>query len=202
MNKLPQITAKPGQFVAQEAERLRIAFVELVKVPLPAKQHSPTPFPVRGPIPAPSAEAVKLEKDHINQVSKAWGELIKLLDGNAIFKASKAKRAIAQGSAAPPKSKKARAWKSKSPSQSDRAVDGAEFEEDGIDWKVLTVRWCESTEAVVVWYYDVVEAEAGGIDEEQMIDAIDKGESYDCLEYSSVSEIKRWIACSENNLST
>ena len=84
-------------------------------------------------------------------------------------------RAIApQGSAAPPKSKKARARKSKSPSQSDRAVDGAEFEEDGIDWKVLTVRWCESTEAVVVWYYDVVEAEAGGIDEEQMADAIDK----------------------------
>ena len=78
MNNLPQITAKPGQSVAQEAERLRIAFDELVKVPLPAKQHSPTPFPVRGAIPAPSAEAVKLEKDHINQVSKVWAELIKV----------------------------------------------------------------------------------------------------------------------------
>ena len=198
MNNLPQITAKPGQSVAQEAERLRIAFVELVKVPLPAKQHSPTPFPVRGPIPAPSAEAVKLEKDHINQVSKAWGELIKVLDGSAVFKASKAKRAVAQGTA-PPKSKKARARKPKAPSHSDRAVEGAEFEEDGIDWKVLAVRWCESTEAVVVWYYDVVEAEAGGIDEEQMNDAIDKGDSYDCLEYSSVSEIKRWIECSSKS---
>ena len=41
MHNLPQITAKPGQSVAQEAERLRIAFVELVKVPLPAKQHHP-----------------------------------------------------------------------------------------------------------------------------------------------------------------
>ena len=86
----------------------------------------------------------------------------------------------------PPKCKKARARKPKAPSHSDRAVEGAEFEEDGIDWKVLAVRWCELTEAVVVWYYDVVEAEAGGIDEEQ-------GDSYDCLEYSSVSEIKRWI---------
>jgi hypothetical protein len=73
MNNLPQITAKPGQSVAQEAERLRIAFVELVKVPLPAKQHSPTPFPVRGAIPAPSAEAVKLEKDHNNQVLNSLG---------------------------------------------------------------------------------------------------------------------------------
>ncbi len=50
-----------------------------------------------------------------------------------------------------------------------------------------------------MWYYDVVEAEAGGIDEEQMIDAIDKGESYDCLEYSSLREIKRWIECSSKS---
>jgi hypothetical protein len=50
-----------------------------------------------------------------------------------------------------------------------------------------------------VWYYDVIEASAGGIDEEQMADAIDKGESYDFLEYSSVSEIKRWIECSGKN---
>ena len=120
-----------------------------MKVPLPAKQHSPTPFPVRGAISAPSAEAVKLEKDHINQVSKAWAELIKVLDGSAVFKASKAKRAVAQGAAVPPKSKKARARKPKAPSHSDRAVEGAEFEEDGIDWKVLAVLWCELTEAVV-----------------------------------------------------
>ena len=52
---------------------------------------------------------------------------------------------------------------------------------------------------MVVWYYDVVLAAAGGIDEEEMIDAIDKGDSFDCLEYSSVSEIKRWIECSGRN---
>ena len=204
MNNLPPITAKPGHSAEEEAERLRLAFVELVKVPLPSKQHAPTPFPVRGAIAAPSAEAVKLERDHIKKVSNAWGQLIEVLDGNAVFKAkaSKAKRAVAQGAALPPQGKKARTQKpkaAKTPSPSERAVEGAEFEEDGIDWKVLTVRWCGSTEAVVVWYYDVVEAAAGGIDEEQMIDAIDKGEFFDCLEYSSVSEIKRWIECSGKN---
>ena len=200
MNNLPPITAKPGHSAEEEAERLRIAFVELVGVTLPSKQHTPTPFPLRGAIAAPSADAVKLELEHIKKVSNAWGELIEVLDGNAVFKAkaSKAKRAVAPR-AAPPKGKKARAQKpkaAKTPSPSDRSVEGAEFEEDGIDWKVLTVRWCGSTESVVVWYYDVVEAAAGGIDEENMIDAIDNGESHDCLEYSSVSEIKRWIECS------
>jgi len=204
MNNLPQITAKPGHSTEEEAERLRVAFVELVKVPLPSKQHAPTPFPVRGAIAAPSADAVKLEQEHIKKVSNAWGELIEVLDGSAVFKAkaSKAKRAVAQGAAAPSKQKKARTQKpkaAKTPSHSDRAVEGAEFEEDGIDWKVLAVRWCGSTEAVVVWYYDVVLAAAGGIDEEEMIDAIDKGDSFDCLEYSSVSEIKRWIECSGRN---
>ena len=204
MNNLPQITAKPGHSAEEEAERLRIAFVELVKVPLSSKQHAPTPFPQREAIAAPSAEAAKLEQEHIKKVSNAWGELIEILDGNAVFKAkaSKAKRAVAPRAAAPRKDKKARAQKAKAaknPTPSERAVEGAEFEEDGIDWKVLAVRWCGSTESVVVWYYDVIEASAGGIDEEQMADAIDKGESYDFLEYSSVSEIKRWIGCSGKN---
>ena len=48
-------------------------------------------------------------------------------------------------------------------------------------WKVLTARWCGFTEAVVVWYYNVVLAAAEGIDEEEMVDAIDKGDSFDCL---------------------
>ena len=204
MNNLPPITAKPGHSAEEEAERLRIAFVELVRVPLPSKQHTPTPFPLRGAIAAPSADAVKLELEHIKKVSNAWGELIEILDGNAVFKAkaSKAKRAVAPRAAAPRKDKKARAQKAKAaknPTLSERAVEGAEFEEDGIEWKVLAVRWCGSTESVVVWYYDVIEASAGGIDEEQMADAIDKGESYDFLEYSSVSEIKRWIGCSGKN---
>ena len=59
--------------------------------------------------------------------------------------------------------------------------------------KVLTVRWCSSAQVVVVWYYDVVEAEAGAVSEDQMTEAIDNGESYDCLEYSSVREIRSWV---------
>ena len=42
-----------------------------------------------------------------------------------------------------------------------------------------------------MWYFDVVLAAARGIGEEEMIDAIEKGESFDYIEYSSVCEIKR-----------
>ena len=52
-----------------------------------------------------------------------------------------------------------------------------------------------------MWYFDTLEAEnpSGGsekyeISEKAMLDAIENGSAFDCLEYSSVSEIKRWIS--------
>ena len=44
-----------------------------------------------------------------------------------------------------------------------------------------------------MWYYDVVEAESSGFSEEDMSKAIESGDACDCLEYSSVKEIRRWI---------
>jgi hypothetical protein len=38
------------------------------------------------------------------------------------------------------------------------------------------------------WYYDVCEAAESGLYEDQMTEAIDNGESHDCLEHSSVKE--------------
>ena len=48
--------------------------------------------------------------------------------------------------------------------------------------------------ALVVWYFDTLEAEKYEISEKAMLDAIENGSAFDCLEYSSVSEIKSWIS--------
>ena len=196
-SELPFISAKPGHSALDEVERLRAAFVKLVKVALPPKPPAPTPFPVRGLAAAPSAFAMELDKAHASDISKAWRELIIVLNGKVVFKAPKVKGPFASGAAraskaktlaAVPKSKAA-----KTPSVADRALEGVGFEEDGVEWKMLTVRWCSSAQVVVVWYYDVVEAVADAVSEDQMTEAIDNGESYDCLEYSSVKEIRSWV---------
>ena len=55
------------------------------------------------------------------------------------------------------------------------------------------MRWHEGLGKVVVWYYDIKEADATGVTEKHMDDAIESGDSYDCLEFSSVPEIKEWL---------
>lgn len=199
-SELPYISAKPGHSSEDEAKRLQAAFTKIVKVALSPKPPAPTPFPVRGAAAAPSAFAMELDKAHALSISNAWRELIEVLNGKVVFKAPKAKPSKvpkAPGTQKPSKAKTRTTAPTpkaaKTPSIADRALEGAEFEEDGVEWKVLTVRWCSSAQVVVVWYYDVVEAEAGAVSEDQMTEAIDNGESYDCLEYSSVNEIRRWV---------
>ena len=64
-----------------------------------------------------------------------------------------------------------------------------------MEWKVLTVRWCDDSGEVVVWYYDILEAENGDISEEDMTAAIESGSSFDCFEcFLNVLEIKPWVS--------
>ena len=67
------------------------------------------------------------------------------------------------------------------------------FEEDGVDWKVLTAEWDTELEEVVVWYYDVDMAADGDLDEEEMNLARTEGLDLAPLECSSVAEVQRWI---------
>ena len=63
-----------------------------------------------------------------------------------------------------------------------------------MEWKALNVRWCADSGAVVVWYFDILEAEKCEISEEDMADAIESGAAFNCLEYSSVGGIKKWVS--------
>ena len=47
---------------------------------------------------------------------------------------------------------------------------------------------------MVVHYYDIADAaRREELSEEEMRDAIERDEYYDCMERSSVSEIKQWV---------
>ena len=140
-------------------------------------------------------------------VSKGWRDLIKMLDGKAVFKAPKKKRKPPPSAlGAQPKGKKAKkakaapatarapaAPKARAPKPNELELISAEFEEDGIDWKVLSVRWSAEHDEVVVWYFDIAAAEADSTSETDMETAIEVGNSYDCLECSSVADIRRWL---------
>jgi hypothetical protein len=200
---LPHISAKPGATVEDEAARLHTAFAGLVKSALPARPNAPLPYPMRDAAVAPSTLAVQLDISHMRDISNAWKELVPLLNENGAFNAPRASKAkprakprakSARGPAAPTAFKAPKAPKPRMPSASERALEGVEFEEDGVEWTVLSVRWCADSGALVVWYYDTLEAEKCEISEEAMLDAIESDTAFDCLEYSSVSEIKSWIS--------
>ena len=59
---------------------------------------------------------------------------------------------------------------------------------------MLAVRWCADSGALVVWYFDILEAEKDEISEEDMADAIESGAAFDCLGVSSVRKIKQWFS--------
>ena len=63
-----------------------------------------------------------------------------------------------------------------------------------MEWKVLTVCWSAYSGALVVWYFDILEAEEDEISEEDMVNAIESGATFNCLEFSGVREIKQWVS--------
>ena len=109
----------------------------------------------------------------MREISNAWKELVPLLNDNGASKAPRAssakpraKRARGPVTSEPPKAPKSP--KARAPSASERALEGEEFEEDGVEWKVLTVCWCADSGAVVVWYFGILKAEKGAISEKDM----------------------------------
>ena len=76
------------------------------------------------------------------------------------------------------------------------ALVGEEFEEEGIDWRVLSVVWSADQNQVMVWYYDVQAANVEGLTKEQMEAACAESQDLDPLECSTIAEVSSWIALS------
>jgi len=70
------------------------------------------------------------------------------------------------------------------------AVLGKDSEDEGVQWRVLDVKWPSEYSEIVVFYYDVEDA-----DEEELIDA--KGDfeccGLDAVEMSTLSLVVKWV---------
>jgi hypothetical protein len=174
--------------------RLMIALPAVVAVPLPMQPPPPpVPYPKRATHPAPTRAAVAFEMKHLAAISTAFAELIAVTKESS-FKAPRRRRATAPSAAsaeaAPPT---AAGKRPRAPAHDEEALVGVAFEEDGVDWKVLTVEWDANLEEVVVWYYDVDMAADGDLDEEEMNLSRTEGLDLAPLECSSAAEVQRWI---------
>ena len=74
-----------------------------------------------------------------------------------------------------------------------QALVGEAFEEEAIEWMVLDVVWSQEDEEVVVHYYDIVDAANEDLTEDALREALEENEYYDCMERSTVREIKQWM---------
>ena len=53
--------------------------------------------------------------------------------------------------------------------------------------------WSVDHEQIVILYYNVQEACESGATVEEMEEAVLEDESHDCIEWSCVSDIKKWV---------
>ena len=75
----------------------------------------------------------------------------------------------------------------------EKGLVGEAFEEEAIEWMVLDVLWSDDDSEVVVHYYDIADAYNEGLTEDDLREALEDNEYYDCMERSKVSEIRKWI---------
>jgi hypothetical protein len=184
-----KVSARIGDGKGQdELERLRRDLAEVeVETPLPSsKPPAPPPAPIRAAHPAPTADAVALDREHCKQMSEAWGEVCELTHAG-VFQAPRATR---------PK----RGARRQDPSPRDQGLVGVAFSESSVSWKVVSVDWCPADKAVVVWYCDSDLAATTGTGAEimkQFARRVAAGQATgpcpSCLEFSTVREVRAWI---------
>lgn len=162
---------KPIVYCKDDAERILDFYVaNKPALEVPLKPDAPISYPVRDPVAAPSSLATELDRAHVIATLEAWKGLSEKLHVG-VFTVPKEKALNFSQ-----KPKRAKTAASSACNYSRRALEGKEFTEDRIDWKVSTVHWCDEQEVVVVWYYDVAEAESREVSEEDRTTAIEEGE--------------------------
>jgi hypothetical protein len=67
------------------------------------------------------------------------------------------------------------------------------FEEGGVDWMALAVKWDTDLEKVLVWYYDVDITAGENLTDEEMHLGITEGLDLDPLEFPNATEFQRWV---------
>ena len=138
---------------------------------------------------APTELAKKLLVEYGKRMREAWVQLGEYMN-KGVFRLPR--RAVAEGRKR--RARKPRAAPApRAPTARQRAaVLGKDFENEGVQWRVLDVKWSAEYSEIVVFYYDVEDA-----DEEELkaIDATDdfEGCGLDAVEMSTLSEVMKWI---------
>lgn len=183
---IPKITKIGSGSSATELKRLQEAVEPLVQQKLPPIKPPPMPLAERTSVAVPDGTSRSLASDHVARQFQAWEQVRKMVK-DGVFRMKRpaaAQRRRRQRQGQQPAKKRARR-----PNANEQALDATEFEEDGINWKVLHSEWSEEYECIVVFYYDVDMALAEGRTEGELSDDL----GHDCVEYSTVSEVVGWI---------
>ena len=176
-----------------ELGRLELALCKTVAQAIGEKDTLPLAHVLRPVHPSLFAAATQQEIEHLKELSKAALETMQLaargvfrMPRSAVSGGGKKRKKVAAAK---------RPRKARRVTSAEKSLVSLSFEEDAVKWKVINVAWSAEDEAVVVWYYDVLDAERQDLTEEEMLEALnlEVPEYYDCVERSSVAEIRKWI---------
>jgi len=156
--------------------------VPVVVTFLKGKPSPPLPYPLRLAHPAPTRAAAVFDMKHIVAISDALSEIVE----STVEGAFHAPRLLSPRAPSAPSAPR-------NPTAAQASTAGEDFEEDGVDWRVLTVEWDAGLEAVMVWYYNADMAADANLTEDDMHLARTEGANLDPLECSGIAGAKKWI---------
>jgi len=178
----------------EESERLEKEVRALVEKELPRRKGCPLPLTLRTAHDAPTAEALKQDRQHVQAIVHATQEFL-LLVRNGVMRmrrpestqkkkktTTKRKRKESGGKSSKKSSKRKRTTE---PNAAEKALVNVEFEEEGTEWCVLMVKFDDEVDELVVYYYDV--------DSQFSREELECDLMHDDVERSSVKEVVKWI---------
>ena len=177
----------------EESERVEREVRALVEKELPGKKGCPLPLTLRTAHDAPTAEALKQDRQHVQAIVHATQEFL-LLVRNGVMrmrrpestqkkKKTTTKRKSKGGRVK--SGKKGSKRKRTVPNAAEKALVNVEFEEEGTEWCVLMVKFDDDADELVVYYYDV--------DSQFSREELECDLMHDDVERSSVKEVVKWI---------
>lgn len=186
-NRLKKKALAEKREAAKRNRRLREGVEPLVAQGLPAKMRpAPSPVPPRQPVAIPSEQSRELTGKHVARQFDAFRELLQLT-GGGVF------RLPPLPSEAEDRASTPRQWRRRQPNRREEGMMGQEFADEDVWWKVLSCEWSEEYECIIVYYYDLHWAEDEKLTEEQL-----KGDlEHDCVQFSKVDEVTKWINVAE-----
>ena len=166
-----EVQAAEREAEVAAAHRGRAEATLLIGVP------DPLPSRERSQAVAPTELAKKLLVEYGKRMREAWVQLGEYMN-KGVFRLPR--RAVAEGRKR--RARKPRAAPApRAPTARQRAaVLGKNFEDEGVQWRVLDVKWSAEYSEIVVFYCDVEDAD-------------EEGCRLDAVEMSTLSEVMKWI---------